>query len=54
VAAVRDLSSSGDVVGVVVCSDAEEASAELRAAADIVVPGPPGVQALLSELAALN
>jgi trehalose 6-phosphate phosphatase len=54
VAAVRELSSSGDVEGLVVCSDAEEASAELRAAADIVVPGPPGVQALLSELAALD
>lgn len=54
VAAVRDLSSSGDVVGLVVCSDAEEASAELRAAADVVVAGPPGVQALLRELAALD
>jgi len=55
VAAVRDLSSSGAIgAGLVVCSDAEEASADLRAAADVVVPGPPGVQALLRELAALD
>ncbi|TDE10394.1 trehalose-phosphatase [Jiangella asiatica] len=53
VAAVRELAEDG-VLGLVVCSDAEEASAELRAAADIVVLGPPGVQALLRELAALS
>nr|WP_281386502.1 trehalose-phosphatase [Jiangella mangrovi] len=55
VAAVRDLVSSRAIeAGLVVCSDAEEASADLRAAADVVVPGPPGVQALLRELAALD
>ncbi|TDD67770.1 trehalose-phosphatase [Jiangella aurantiaca] len=54
VVAVRELASSEDLVGIVVCSDAEEASAELRNAADVVVPGPPGVQALLRELATLD
>lgn len=53
VAAVRELAATG-VTGLVVCSDAEEAAAELREAADIVVPGPAGVQALLRELAALT
>lgn len=52
VAAVRELADTG-VVGIVLCSDAEEASAELRAAADLVVSGPMGVQAALRELARL-
>lgn len=39
-----------DVVGVVVCSDAAEADPRLRAAADVVVPGPEGVQRLLRNL----
>lgn len=50
--AVRSLAATG-VVGIVVCSDAAEASPELRAAADIVVPGPSGIQALLRDLIAL-
>jgi len=38
--------------GLLVCSDSEEAPEELRSRADIVVPGPPGVVTLLSELVA--
>jgi trehalose 6-phosphate phosphatase len=38
--------------GLLVCSDSEEAPEELRARADLVVPGPPGVVQLLSDLAA--
>lgn len=38
--------------GLLVCSDSDEAPEELRARADIVVPGPPGVVALLQELVA--
>lgn len=47
--AVRDLAAEG-VVGVVVCSDAEEADPALRSAADIIVPGPEGVQELFRGL----
>jgi trehalose 6-phosphate phosphatase len=36
--------------GLVVCSDSDEAPAELRASADLAVPGPGGVVALLTEL----
>jgi trehalose 6-phosphate phosphatase len=50
VAVVRELALN-DVVGVVVCSDADEASAQLRAQADVVVAGPAGVLDLLAELA---
>ena len=52
VAAVRDLGTAG-VTGIIICSDAEEVAAELRAAADLVVPGPVGVQAVLRALASL-
>ncbi|PSL02525.1 trehalose 6-phosphatase [Haloactinopolyspora alba] len=52
VTAVRELAASG-VIGLVVCADAEEASAELRTAADLVVDGPAGVQEVLRELATL-
>lgn len=38
--------------GLVVCSDSAEAPAELRASADLVVPGPEGVVELLGELLA--
>lgn len=41
-----------DVVGVVICSDAAEADPRLRQSADLVVPGPEGVQAVLRELTA--
>lgn len=51
-AAVRRLAADDDVRGVVICSDAAEASAEFRAGADLVVPGPAGVLAVLRELAA--
>lgn len=49
VEAVRSLAADG-IVGVIVCSDAEEADSALRDAADIVVPGPEGVQSLLHML----
>lgn len=52
VAAVRELEAGG-MTALVVCSDAAEVAAEFRDAADLIVPGPPGVQAVLRELAAL-
>lgn len=48
--AVDALRSRSDITGVVVCSDAEEASAELRRQADLVVPGPKGVLSVLRAL----
>lgn len=51
VAALRELEAQG-VTGVVVCSDAPEADSSLRVEADLVVPGPEGVQAVLRALAA--
>lgn len=49
--AVAALRSRSDIAGIVVCSDAEEASPVLRGQADLVVPGPPGVLAVLRALA---
>jgi trehalose 6-phosphate phosphatase len=49
--AVEELRTRG-VPGLLVCSDSAEGPAELRRRADLVVPGPPGVVALLAELAA--
>lgn len=53
VATVRELVAEG-VPGLVVCSDAEEASEQLRDAADLVVPGPDGVQSVLRTLTAFT
>ncbi len=50
---VRELVAEG-LTGLVVCSDAEEAPAQLRDAAGLVVPGPEGVQSVLRTLAALT
>jgi trehalose 6-phosphate phosphatase len=47
--AVDELRLSG-VEGVLVCSDSDESPADLRQRADLVVPGPLGVRALLREL----
>jgi trehalose 6-phosphate phosphatase len=47
-----DLMRDNGTEGLLVCSDSEEAPEELRSRADIVVPGPPGVVQLLSDLAA--
>jgi trehalose 6-phosphate phosphatase len=47
--AVDGLRARG-VPGVLVCSDSEESPPELRARADVVVDGPPGVVALLQGL----
>ncbi|HEY9409009.1 MAG TPA: trehalose-phosphatase [Jiangellaceae bacterium] len=41
---------AGGLRAVVVCSDADEADPEFRAGADLVVPGPDGVQAALRDL----
>lgn len=49
--AVDALRSRSDVAGIVVCSDAEEASPVLREQADLVVPGPVGVLGVLRALA---
>lgn len=51
VAALRELEALG-VAGVVVCSDAPEADPSLRAQADLIVPGPEGIQAVLRTLTA--
>ena len=50
--AVEGLRAKG-IAGLLVCSDSAEAPGELRARADLVVPGPPGVVRLLNDLAAL-
>ncbi len=50
-AAVEELRAQG-TPGLTVCSDSAEAPQELRRRADLVVPGPPGVLALLEELLA--
>lgn len=50
VEAVRGLQRAG-AVGVVVCSDSDEPVPEFRDRADLVVPGPPGVLAVLEALA---
>jgi trehalose 6-phosphate phosphatase len=44
--ALRDTGTEG----LLVCSDSDEAPQELRGRADVVVPGPPGVVQLLSDL----
>jgi trehalose 6-phosphate phosphatase len=49
--AVTTLRERG-VLGVTVCSDSAETPVQLRERADLVVPGPAGVVALLAELAA--
>ena len=49
VAAIADLQSDG-VHGMVVCSDSPETPDTLRDAADLVVPGPPGVLDVLVAL----
>lgn len=50
-AAVEELRAQG-TPGLTVCSDSAEAPQDLRLRADLVVPGPPGVLALLQELLA--
>jgi trehalose 6-phosphate phosphatase len=50
VAALRS-TAAADVHAVVVCSDSPESPAALRDAADLVVDGPAGVAAVLTELA---
>jgi trehalose 6-phosphate phosphatase len=50
VEALRSLAGA-QIAGVVVCADADEADPRLRDAADVVVSGPEGVQALLRALA---
>ena len=50
-AAVERLRAAG-TEGLLVCSDSDEAPEELRAGADVVVAGPPGVVQLLGELVA--
>lgn len=53
VTAIEQLRSRG-TPGVVVCSDSAETPAELRSRADLLVPGPAGVVALLRSLVELN
>ncbi|NDL58175.1 trehalose-phosphatase [Phytoactinopolyspora mesophila] len=47
--AVRALEADG-MLGVIICSDGTEVATELREAADLVVPGPEGVQRALRSL----
>ena len=49
--AVDDLRDQG-IGGLLVCSDSDDAPEELRTRADLLVPGPAGVVALLAELVA--